>query len=164
MAKLKKIVSGGQTGVDRAALDAALGLNVPCGGWCPKGRRAEDGIIPARYPLQETDSPNYARRTALNVTDSDGTLILTRGALRGGTALTVDLAQKTGRTCLVLRLEDGPLVRGAVNWLEENDITVLNVAGPRESQHPGIYKEARETLERILQACLLSYPKADGIG
>ena len=153
MVKLRKILSGGQTGVDRAALDAALSLNIPCGGWCPKGRRAEDGVIPARYPLRETDSPAYAQRTALNVADSDGTLIQTRGALRGGTALTVELARKKGRSCRVLRLEDGLLVRETVDWLDENAVAVLNVAGPRESQFPGIYKEARQSMERLLRAC-----------
>lgn len=150
--ELRKIVSGGQTGVDRAALDAALGLNVPCGGWCPKGRRAEDGVISAHYPLRETDSPAYAQRTALNVADSDGTLILTTGAVRGGTALTVELARKKGRPCLVARLEDRLPVREIVDWLHENAIAVLNVAGPRESQHPGIYKQARESMERVLRA------------
>jgi hypothetical protein len=84
-----KIISGGQTGVDRAALDAALALNIPCGGWCPKGRKAEDGPIPERYPLQETSSADYRVRTEKNVTDSDGTLILTRGPVTGGTAYTV---------------------------------------------------------------------------
>ncbi len=152
MGKLKQIVSGGQTGVDRAALDAALALNYRCGGWCPKGRRAEDGVIPARYPLRETDSPAYVQRTALNVADSDGTLILTRGALRGGTALTAELARKKGRSCRVVQLEKGPPVAETVNWLHEHAIAVLNVAGPRESQRPGIYQEARKFIQCVLLA------------
>ena len=82
---LTRIVSGGQTGVDRAALDVALELSIPCGGWCPKGRKAEDGALPARYPLKETPSEEYAQRTTWNVRDSDGTLILTHGAPTGGT-------------------------------------------------------------------------------
>ena len=87
-ARLEKIVSGGQTGVDRAALDVAMSLGIPCGGWCPKGRKAEDGRIPDRYPLRETDSASYRKRTILNVADSDGTLILAVGELRGGTLAT----------------------------------------------------------------------------
>ena len=162
MLVLTKIVSGGQTGVDRAALDAALELNMPCGGWCPKGRRAEDGVIPARYPLRETDSPNYARRTALNVIDSDGTLILTRGTLRGGTALTAHLARKKGKACLILPLEEGMTVRTATRWLHGNRITVLNVAGPRESQQPGIYRQARTTLECLFRACFSGCAGGDG--
>ncbi len=150
MGELKQIVSGGQTGVDRAALDAALGLNFPCGGWCPKGRRAEDGVIPARYPLRETDSPAYVQRTALNVADSDGTLILTNGALRGGTALTAELARKKGRSYRLVQLEKGMPVAETVSWLDEHAIAVLNVAGPRESQRPGIYQEAREFIQRVL--------------
>ncbi|MDJ0862258.1 MAG: putative molybdenum carrier protein [Gammaproteobacteria bacterium] len=153
MADLAKIVSGGQTGVDRAALDAALALSIPCGGWCPKGRRAEDGRIPVRYPLQETDSPHYPARTALNVAESDGTLILTRGKPRGGTALTAALARQKGKACLVIKLEDGLHTWAAERWLERNAIAVLNVAGPRESQHPGIYVEARAGLERLLRRC-----------
>ncbi len=154
MAGLAKIVSGGQTGVDRAALDVAMVLGIPCGGWCPKGRRAENGRIPARYPLRETDSPHYPARTALNVAESDGTLILTRGTPRGGTALTAELARQQGKACLVIRLEDGLHPRAAKIWLEKNAIVVLNVAGPRESHCPGIYLEARAGLERLLRRCL----------
>ncbi|PSQ85488.1 MAG: molybdenum cofactor carrier, partial [Bacteroidetes bacterium QH_2_63_10] len=91
---MRKIISGGQTGVDRAALDAALAFNVPVGGWCPKGRRAEDGQIPDRYPLEETPSEAYEQRTAWNVRDSDGTLIITDGSLEGGTALTMTEARR----------------------------------------------------------------------
>src|SRR6266571_9073801 len=82
---VSKIVSGGQTGVDRAALDVALELGIPCGGWCPRGRRAEDGIIPERYPLIETPTTAYPQRTERNVRDSDGTLVLTVGRADGGT-------------------------------------------------------------------------------
>ncbi|HSR12366.1 MAG TPA: putative molybdenum carrier protein, partial [Thermodesulfobacteriota bacterium] len=91
---VKKIISGGQTGVDRAALDVALELGIPAGGWCPKGRRAEDGRIPDYYPLQEASSPEYPVRTQLNVEDSDGTLILYRNSPAGGTALTIRLAKR----------------------------------------------------------------------
>src|SRR5438876_4889366 len=88
------IVSGGQTGVDRAALDVALELGIPCGGWCPKGRRAEDGRIPLRYPLEETTLNIYPQRTEWNVRDSDGTLVLTTGRPEGGSALTNELARR----------------------------------------------------------------------
>src|SRR5437870_10377236 len=96
---LTKIISGGQTGVDRAALDVALELGLPCGGWCPRGRRAEDGPIPERYPLQEMKSPAYPPRTARNVRDSDGTVILTRGQPDRGTALTIELAERYRKPC-----------------------------------------------------------------
>src|SRR5947209_11260398 len=88
---IAKIVSGGQTGVDRAALDVALELGLPCGGWCPKGRRSEGGRIPERYPLRETTSAAYPARTRRNVLYSDGTLVLTNGPPTGGTALTIEL-------------------------------------------------------------------------
>ncbi len=110
-------------------------------------------MIPPRYPLRETQRPDYAQRTAMNVADSDATLILTRGTLSGGTALTAELARKKGRACLVLKLEDRPPLGPVVSWLRENGIRVLNVAGPRESQRPGIGREAREFLERLLPAC-----------
>ena len=90
----QKIISGAQTDVDRAALDVALDLNIPCGGWCPKDRRAEDGPIPDKYPVQETEARNYTKRTKLTAQDSDGTLIMNRGELDGGTAHTVRFAEK----------------------------------------------------------------------
>src|SRR5437870_9182944 len=101
---LTKIISGGQTGVDRAALDVALELGLPCGGWCPKRRRAEDGPIPERYPLTETSSRAYPQRTRCNVLDSDGTLILTRGRPTGGTALTIQIAAESGKPYFVVDL------------------------------------------------------------
>ena len=148
---VRKVVSGGQTGVDRAGLDVAAELDLPCGGWCPRGRRAEDGVIPAAYPLRETPSPAYAERTAWNVRDSDGTLILTRGRPRGGTALTVSLGRRQGKPVLVVDLERGSRVPEARRWLLEGAIEVLNVAGPRESEAPGIHDQAAAFLRRLLR-------------
>lgn len=149
-AVMRRVVSGGQTGVDRAALDAALALGIPCGGWCPRGRRSESGPIPDRYPLEETPNSAYPERTERNVRDSDGTLVLKRGALRGGTALTVALARRVGKPFLVVDLEnpDGP---GEIReWLARGRIQVLNVAGPRESEAPGIHAQAVSLLLELL--------------
>lgn len=148
---IEQIVSGGQTGVDRAALDAALALGIPCGGWCPKGRKAEDGVLDARYPLRETPSDSYAERTTWNVRDSDGTLILTRSMLTGGTGQTLEDAKRLGKPHLVVDL-DRPLPIEAVRgWIRTNRIRVLNVAGPRESKDPGIYHAASEFLHKLLR-------------
>jgi hypothetical protein len=146
------IVSGGQTGVDRAALDVALELNIPCGGWCPKGRRAEGDPIPDRYPLKETPLPIYPQRTEWNVRDSDGTLVLTNGRAEGGTGLTIELARRQKKPCLVLDLNDNPGVKGVRAWIKANHIRVLNVAGPRESENRGIYSKALEFLRRLLKS------------
>lgn len=145
-----KIVSGGQTGVDRAALDVALELGLPCGGWCPQGRRAEDGPIAPCYPLRETPWDGYPQRTEWNVRDSDGTLVLTRGQPDRGTALTVKLAQQRKKPCLVVDLEK-PDVGAVRNWVEMNRIETLNVAGPRESSAPGIQEQAADLLRHLLQ-------------
>jgi len=157
--RLRKIVSGGQTGVDRAALDAGLTHDVPVGGWCPRGRRAEDGGIPDRYPLKETPSDAYEQRTAWNVRDSDGTLIITSGGLKGGTALTMTEAKRQGRPVLHVRTTDAvpiPMIRA---WGEDHDIRVLNVAGPRASEAEGIYEKARRILDALLEK--LQGPDAD---
>jgi hypothetical protein len=147
---IRKIVSGGQTGVDRAALDVALERNIPCAGWCPLGRRAEDGPLPDRYPLRETESGDYRQRTAWNVRDSDATLILNQGELVGGTALTRECAESCNRPCLVLTLGDADTVDSARQWLAKHGVRVLNIAGPRESKRPGIYRSAVSFLDRLL--------------
>ncbi|QDU61107.1 Putative molybdenum carrier [Planctomycetes bacterium Pan216] len=134
---LRKIVSGGQTGVDRAALEAAIALNIAHGGWCPKGRRAEDGTVPSRYELVEADSRDYAVRTERNVVDSDGTLIVAPGELSGGTALTAKLCRNHEKPLLVLSLEEPAAGERFPTWLAESSIEVLNVAGPRESEVEG---------------------------
>jgi hypothetical protein len=148
--KLARIVSGGQTGVDRAALDAALERDLPIGGWCPLGRRAEDGRIPEHYPLRECPSADYEQRTEWNVRDSDGTLVLASGPPVGGTALTLRLAGSLGRPCLMLDLGGNPRPREARRWLRAHGIRLLNVAGPRESEAPGVYRRARNFLEALL--------------
>jgi hypothetical protein len=145
------IFSGGQTGVDRAALDFALHHGMPCGGWCPAGRRAEDGPLPPRYPLRETTKPHYEQRTQLNILETDGTLILHRGSPSGGTALTWRLARQYDRPHLLVNLTRNPEeVDPLKQWLDEHTITVLNVAGPRESENPGIYQQAWAFLQRGL--------------
>jgi hypothetical protein len=148
--RIEKIISGGQTGVDRAALDVALELGISCGGCCPKGRKAEDGPIDIRYPLRETHSPRYSVRTERNVRESDGTLVLTGlGRASAGTALTIRFAQKDKKPYLVRDLfvrKDLGTVR---KWLEVNRIRALNVAGPRESESPGIHDKAFEFLKEL---------------
>jgi len=143
---VRRIVSGGQTGVDRAALDAAIALELKHGGWCPRGRLAEDGRIPKRYRLNETESAEYPVRTKQNVIDSDGTLILYCKRLVGGTELTRRLARNHNRPCCLVDLVKSPDVRRVRQWLADHGIEVLNVAGPRESSSPGINSEAYDFL------------------
>jgi len=138
----RKIVSGGQTGVDRAALDVAIALAMPSGGWCPRGRLAEDGVIPGRYPLTETLSADYDERTRLNVRDSDATLILNLGRLEGGTLRTLELAREMARPHLVVDLDREPSPNAAAAWLKQVRPKVLNVAGPRDSKAPGAHDAA----------------------
>ena len=150
---IERIVSGGQTGVDRAALDAALRLAFPCGGWCPLGRLAEDGPLPPRYPLRETPARDYAERTRWNVRDSDGTLILCSGEPEGGTALTIVFARIEGRPWLrVDPFDPDATPRSILNWVRAHDLRVLNVAGPRESTAPGIHARAMALMEAVLLA------------
>lgn len=151
---LEQVISGGQTGVDRAALDAALSLHIPVGGWCPKGRRSEDGYIPDRYPLQETPSTDYKLRTEWNVRDSDGTLVLTAGKATGGTALTITTAEKHKKPCLVLDLAEMPAPGAVAQWIEANRIRTLNVAGPRESGVHGIYEKSLHFIQGFLAPLL----------
>ena len=149
---LKKIVSGGQTGVDRAALDIALQHRIACGGWCPRGRLAEDGPIAQHYPLQETPSESYARRTRWNVRDSDGTLILSPLPLTGGTALTLSHAEKLGRPAIVVDLSESPTVDPTIDWLHHNAIQTVNVAGPRASTWVDAHSEASKFLTALFKA------------
>ena len=137
-----RIISGGQSGADRAALDAAIRLGIPHGGWLPRGRKAEDGPLPARYLLRETDSDSYRERTEKNIVDSDATLILFFGPLTGGSALTESLALRHDRPCLTIDLEEVPqenAVSAVEKWLLRYGVRTLNVAGPRASNEPRIY-------------------------
>ena len=141
------IVSGGQSGVDRAALDAAMPLGLDVGGWCPARRWAEDGPIPDRYPLREAHSVDPAERTRLNVRDSDATLVVVPGTPTGGTALTVEVARDVGRPYLVIAPHPARL-GDAADWVARTlpEAGRLNVAGPRESEAPGVYAVARAWL------------------
>lgn len=147
-----KIISGGQTGVDRAALDAARALGLPYGGFVPKGRRAEDGPLSGDYEgLTETASASYGVRTRCNVATADYTLIVTRGAPDGGTKLTLKVAGARGKPVLCLDLDQGTeaAVGAAKAWLRTLAPGTLNVAGPRESGRPGIHAETRSLLETL---------------
>ena len=172
-----KVISGGQTGVDRGALDAALNLDVACGGWCPAGRLAEDGPIPERYPVRELASASYAERTAQNVADSDGTLIISNGEPTGGTRETVERCVKKGKPYLIIdcravsidqaidlanefigRLsgraadaEDAGLEAPRGDPSTSPGMTVLNVAGPRASQWPEGHALTYQVMSAILR-------------
>ena len=146
-----KVVSGGQTGVDQAALRVAIDLGLPHGGWCPKGRKCETGAIPADYKLQELDSHRYSDRTERNVVDSDATLILYRGALTGGTLLTHRLAKRHNKLHLVVDLLSDVPAESVSDWIKANAVQVLNVAGPRESTCNGIFDMSRAYLERVFR-------------
>jgi predicted Rossmann fold nucleotide-binding protein DprA/Smf involved in DNA uptake len=152
MPSIRKIVSGGQTGVDRAALDFAIRRGIPHGGYCPKGRRSESGRIAAKYRLTECASADYAMRTALNVAHSDGTLILARGRPEGGTQRTVFLCREYGKPVLVIDLDRKLKSADFAAWLHAHGIEILNVAGPRESKQAGIGRQARRTLEALFAA------------
>lgn len=147
---LCEVISGGQTGVDRAALDAALRSGFRCGGWCPVGRRAEDGPIDARYPLKELASWRYEVRTKQNVADADGTLIIAETPLLGGTRLTRAFARELDKPVLVVPPRGLFLSKLIECWLKEHRIGVMNVAGPRESSCPGIYHDALAIMTELL--------------
>ena len=152
---LRKIYSGGQTGVDRGALDAALEAGFPCGGWAPAGRMAEDGLIPARYALAELGHGGYEERTLANVLDTGGTAILYMGELEGGTLLTAQCCQKHRKPCELLnaaRLTPEQAARELVAFVAGNKIGALNVAGPRASKWPGAHEYSRNTIGLLLAA------------
>ncbi|HMP02072.1 MAG TPA: putative molybdenum carrier protein [Gemmatales bacterium] len=149
----KKIVSGAQTGADRAALDVARQLGLPHGGWVPLGRWAEDGPVEACYDLTETPSGQPEQRTHWNVRDSDATVVLSRGRLTGGSALTARIAQRLGKPVLTLnlrRMSRAEARERLADFLAEHQPAVLNVAGPRASNDPRIYAVVAELLLAVL--------------
>jgi hypothetical protein len=148
----RRIVSGGQTGADRGALDFAIERGYPHGGWAPHGREAEDGKIPLKYQLLELVHGGYRQRTRRNVEDSDGTLIINRGDLDGGTLATQVFAQRLNKPHVVVQLDQvvtAEVVASVIEWVQRHDIKTLNVAGPRESKRPGIYSLTRELLVEV---------------
>ena len=148
-----RIISGGQTGADRAGLDFAITHSIPHGGWCPKGRRAEDSVIPDRYALRETPSRDYRQRTEWNVRDSDVTVIFTVGpALTGGSKLTAECATKHGKPWLHLaRVAPGDPARRLREFLATHGVKVLNVAGPPASKEPEVAKFVEGVLTRAFE-------------
>jgi hypothetical protein len=151
-----RIISGGQTGVDRAALDVAIEMGLEHGGWCPAGRLAEDGRIPAKYKLRELADGDYRMRTEKNVLESDGTLVLFDEAMGAGTTLTVRLARQFGKpwlswdfACRILSRHQ--MLEQTLDWICENGILVLNVAGPRRSSNPKLPRKIRPFLRDLFQ-------------
>jgi hypothetical protein len=152
----KKIVSGGQTGADQAALGVAIKLGIPHGGWVPKGRITEAGFLPAKYKLQEMPTSSYALRTEQNVIDSDGTLIISHGKLTGDSALAEKYADKHERPCLHVdhnRMSHIEVALKIATWVSKNKIGVLTVAGPRASKDPKIYQAVSDVLESAIHLC-----------
>ena len=149
---IKRIVSGGQTGVDRASLDVAIKLGIDHGGWIPRGRLTESGALPQKYHLKETSSSQYSVRTEKNVVAADGTLIISHGPLTGGSGYTREMAVKHGRPWLHMDLNQMAAFHAATainNWILQKEIEILNVAGPRASEDPGIYQDTLNILESV---------------
>ncbi len=151
-----EIISGGQTGVDRAALDSAIRYDLPCGGWCPAGRLAEDGPLSTHYPLTELPSASYPARTRRNVNDADGTLIIHGGMPGRGTELTVKTCQQLEKPLLILNLQKlhsnssfAEQQQAIFDFLKKQNIGVLNVAGPRASGWPEGYSLSRKILAPV---------------
>ena len=145
-----KVVSGGQSGADRAGLDWAIARGLPHGGWCPKGRRSEDGTIDSRYTLIETPNAGYLQRTEWNVRDSDATLIFTlTDKLDGGSAKTAGFAANSGKPWR--HIYRGVHPRYIASFLAKHQVTILNIAGKREFSAPGISKWVAEMLEQAIE-------------
>ena len=152
---LRKIVSGGQTGVDRGALDAALAAGFPCGGWCPEGRIAEDGAIADCYPMEVLSGAGYEERTLRNVLDSNGTAILHAGNLEGGTRLTAQHCARHGKPLVLLDASACPPDKAAAEiaaFVEREHVAVLNIAGPRASKWPGAHDYSYAVVSHLLHS------------
>ena len=151
---ITKIISGGQTGADRAALDVAIEEGIAHGGWIPKGRKTESGPLPEKYQLKEMPTEEYPKRTEQNVIDSDGTLIISHGELTGGSDYTRKMAVKHNKPWLHISLNKVNAFKAAENigtWIAEHGIKVLNVAGPRASKDHRIYEAVRKVLATAIQ-------------
>ena len=162
---LKKIISGGQTGADQAALDVAIKLNIPHGGWIPKGRKTEEGPLSDQYQLQEMPTASYPKRTEQNVIDSDGTLIISHGKLSGGSDYTRKMTLKHHKQLLYVDLNNYEPFDAAsliASWIGMQKIQVLNVAGPRASKDPEIYADVFKILEQAIQI-LVDEDKKSGV-
>ncbi len=159
MMRVKRIISGAQTGADRAALDFALEYEIPCGGWVPTGRQAEDGPIPDRYGVWEMEDGGYPERTEKNVLESDGTLILSHGELTGGSLSTREWAEKHARPCLHIDFNRSLAFDAAIDvndWMSEHRVEVLNIAGPRASKDGEIYPAVFKLLETVFYVSIIS--------
>lgn len=146
---IKHIISGGQSGVDRSALDFSIKHNVPHSGWCPKERWAEDGQLPPIYNLKQTESKDPGERTLKNVLEADGTLVIYQIKPDHGTQLTIEYCKKHDKTFIRMDLQEkinGPAFK---NWLQKNNIEKLNIAGPRESNSPGIYNKCQQIFKDL---------------
>ncbi len=152
---LAKVLSGGQTGIDRGALDAAIACGFPCGGWCPPGRRAEDGQIPDHYPVLEIEKGGYRERTWRNVLESDATVILYFGGIEGGTEETLRFCIERRKPYKLIDAEEVEPRRAAsliASFVQQYGIGVLNVAGPRQSKAPKAHGYAYVVINLLLQA------------
>jgi hypothetical protein len=150
-----KIISGGQTGVDRAALDVALEHGINAGGWCPAGRLDEFGRIPDRYPVEELEDGGFVERTLQNVKDSDGTVIIYPERLSGGTEQTLHFCVEQRWPHELIDASNVPTEKAAqliADFVRQNKIDILNVAGPRASEWPEGYDYAFRTLDSFLDA------------
>lgn len=159
---IRKIISGGQTGTDQGALDAAIEYGFPYGGWLPKGRLTENGPLSEQYRLEEMCTKDYKKRTLQNILDSDGTLIVSRGKLNGGSKLTYEYAHKNYKPKLHIDLYKTPqflAVSSVYDWIHNHNIRVLNVAGPRASKDPKIYEDVKFIIQGVLSLVAVDAPQ-----